>query len=141
MEGKLVGRKRHWCYQNVGEFLRRKWHLAEKCVQSCLGESRPGKDKIVVVWILWRRNGTGLKKSLQFCSGESRAGPKKFKGNWWGGTALVQAKCRGVFREKTARSGKRIVEVCFGESRPGTNKILLVWILWRGNGTVQKRSL
>ncbi|KRY62675.1 hypothetical protein T11_905, partial [Trichinella zimbabwensis] len=49
--------------------LGKKRHVAENCVQSCLTESRPGTDKIQVVWILWKGNGTGQKKSLQRCSG------------------------------------------------------------------------
>ncbi|KRY94983.1 hypothetical protein T11_17783, partial [Trichinella zimbabwensis] len=47
----------------------RKRHVVEKCVQSCLGESRPGTDKILVVCILWRRNGMLQKGSLHGCSG------------------------------------------------------------------------
>ncbi|KRY62223.1 hypothetical protein T11_1788, partial [Trichinella zimbabwensis] len=41
MEEELVWTKRHWAKQIVGEFLERKQHVAEICVQSCLRESRP----------------------------------------------------------------------------------------------------
>ncbi|KRY97779.1 hypothetical protein T11_17289 [Trichinella zimbabwensis] len=91
MDRELVGRKRHWGKQIVSEFLWRKQHVAEKCVQSCLRESRPVSAKIQVVWILWKGNGTGLKGSVQDFSGESCAGPKNL---------------RGVFGAKTARGGK-----------------------------------
>ncbi|KRY96401.1 hypothetical protein T11_14290 [Trichinella zimbabwensis] len=45
------------------ELVRRKRHVAEICLQSCLRESRPRSDKIQVVWILWKGNGTGQKKA------------------------------------------------------------------------------
>ncbi|KRY95053.1 hypothetical protein T11_17103, partial [Trichinella zimbabwensis] len=48
--------------------LGKKRHVAENCVQSCLRESRTGTDKIPVVGILWRGNGTVQKGSLQGCS-------------------------------------------------------------------------
>ncbi|KRY99299.1 hypothetical protein T11_8486, partial [Trichinella zimbabwensis] len=152
-------RKRHLAEKSLhgcsGEFLWRKRHVAEKCVQSCLMESRPVSDKIQVVWILWRGDGTGPKEGLQDCSGENRAGLKNG---------------RGVFGEKTARGGKiraklfggkppwaekmegkflwrkrHVVEKCVQsfllESRPSTDKILVVCILWRGDGTGPKGSL
>ncbi|KRZ66704.1 hypothetical protein T10_319 [Trichinella papuae] len=96
MEAELVGRKRHWVRQNVGEFLLGKRHVALKGVQSCFGENSPKREKILVVWILWR------------------------------GSGMVQKGSLGVFGEKTARGGKRIVEICFWESRPGTDKNLVV---------------
>ncbi|KRY94116.1 hypothetical protein T11_11588, partial [Trichinella zimbabwensis] len=64
--------------------LGRKRHVVEKCVQSCLRESRTRSDKILVVWILWKGDGTGRKEGLQECSGENRAGLKKWKESWWG---------------------------------------------------------
>ncbi|KRY96565.1 hypothetical protein T11_14830, partial [Trichinella zimbabwensis] len=79
MEVELVRRKRHWGKQIEGEFLGGKRHVAEKCVQSCLGERRPKTDKILVVWILWRGNGTVQKGSLQGCSGESRPLTRKME--------------------------------------------------------------
>ncbi|KRY98885.1 hypothetical protein T11_12427 [Trichinella zimbabwensis] len=105
MEGELVWRKQRWGQQIVWEFLWRKRHMAEKCVQSCLMESRPGSDKIEVVWILWRGDGTGPKEGLQDCSGESRAGRKNGRG--------VFGWC-GFCGEETARGGKeasKIVQV------------------------------
>ncbi|KRY97325.1 hypothetical protein T11_10079 [Trichinella zimbabwensis] len=63
MEEELVRTKRHWGKQIVGEFLEIKRHVAEIWVQSCLRESRTRSDEIQVVCILWRRNGTGLKKA------------------------------------------------------------------------------
>ncbi|KRY94146.1 hypothetical protein T11_449, partial [Trichinella zimbabwensis] len=78
----------------------RKRHVVEKCVQSCLGESRPGTAKILVVWILWSGDGTGSKGSLQDCSGESRAGPEKWKWSWWGGNGTGRKKAGDVARKK-----------------------------------------
>ncbi|KRY97433.1 hypothetical protein T11_8582 [Trichinella zimbabwensis] len=63
-----------------------------------------------------------------------------------GGVDFVEKKLHGAEKkpprlERTARGGKRIVEICFGESRQEMNKILVVRILCGGNGTVQKGSL
>ncbi|KRY99286.1 hypothetical protein T11_13328 [Trichinella zimbabwensis] len=47
----------------VGEFLGGKRHVAEKCVQSCLGERRHVPDEVLVVVILWGGSGTWQKKA------------------------------------------------------------------------------
>ncbi|KRZ66020.1 hypothetical protein T10_11055 [Trichinella papuae] len=52
-------------------------------------------------------------------------------------TALGDRKCRGVLEEKTARCEK-LQPNLFGESRTGTDKIQVGWILGKGNGTGQK---
>ncbi|KRY99555.1 hypothetical protein T11_3070 [Trichinella zimbabwensis] len=116
--------------QIVGEFLGIKQHVAEICVQSCLRESRPRSDKIQVVWILWKGNGTGQKKASNVVLVKSALCRKNRRGVGGGKTALGKAKCRGVFEEKTARGGKMRAKL-FGESHHRTDKIQLVWILWR----------
>ncbi|KRY97785.1 hypothetical protein T11_4720 [Trichinella zimbabwensis] len=84
----------------------------------------PGTDEILVVWILWRENGTGRKESLQDCSGESRAGLKNG---------------RGVFVEKTARGGKMRAKLFGGKPpRDGQNSGGVDYMEWRRHGAERK---
>ncbi|KRY97617.1 hypothetical protein T11_8734 [Trichinella zimbabwensis] len=66
--------------------------LGGKMGATLFGESLPGTDKIQVVWILWRENGTVQKGSLQGSSGDSRPGLKKWKGRWWGENGIGASK-------------------------------------------------
>ncbi|KRY98975.1 hypothetical protein T11_16080, partial [Trichinella zimbabwensis] len=145
MRAKLFGGKPPRDGQNSGgvHFVEKKRHAAERkppwLFRDVLGEktARGGKmraklfggkpfgtDEILVVWILYRENGTGRKESLQDCSGESRAGPKNG---------------RGVFVEKTARGGKMRAKL-FGGKPPqdGQNSGGVDYMEWRRHGAERK---
>ncbi|KRY98361.1 hypothetical protein T11_14066, partial [Trichinella zimbabwensis] len=98
MEEEMVWRKRHWGKQIVGE-------------------SRPGTDKIQVVWILWNGNGTEQKKSLLRCSGEIRSGLKKWKRRWWGENGTWRENGGNVVWGKSPRDGQNSGGVDFMERR------------------------
>ncbi|KRZ66705.1 hypothetical protein T10_3316 [Trichinella papuae] len=97
-----------------GELVLRKRYVVEKRVQSCLGESCSGPDKILVVRILCRGNGTVQKGSLLGCSGESRRPSKKWKVSWCGENGTWRKKnCRNLFWGKLARDGQNSTGVYF----------------------------
>ncbi|KRZ00182.1 hypothetical protein T11_1501, partial [Trichinella zimbabwensis] len=140
-----------------------KRHVAEKCVQSCLGESRPRSDKILVVWILlkgnrtgqrksphvvlvvwilWKGNGTGQKKGSKVVVVKSALGRKNGRGVSGGNRQVVW-----ILWCENDTGPKGSLQCCSAESRPVkesrpvSDKIQVVWILWKGNGTGQKKSL
>ncbi|KRZ64936.1 hypothetical protein T10_11049 [Trichinella papuae] len=117
MEGVLVGKKRHWGTENVGEFLRRKRHVAENCSQTCLGEGAQGRtkfswcgfwgretarwrkeaSKVVEVkaapWSFAGENGTWLKNGCKVVWGKAAPGRTKF-----GGVDFVERKRHGAVK-------------------------------------------
>ncbi|KRZ00187.1 hypothetical protein T11_6007, partial [Trichinella zimbabwensis] len=132
MEVELVGRKRHLGKQIVGELLGRKRqkkrHRAEKMPPRSFSTFRknaskvvwgksPRTDKIQLVWILWKENGTGQKKSPQGCSAEICLVPKKWKRSWWGENGTWQENACKVVGEKSPRDGQNSGGVDFVEGK------------------------
>ncbi|KRY94110.1 hypothetical protein T11_15857, partial [Trichinella zimbabwensis] len=72
----LVGGKRHWCKQMVEMFWGRKRHVVEKCVQSCLGESRPGRTKFLWCGFCGEKTGQGGKKASKIVPVKAALGRK-----------------------------------------------------------------
>ncbi|KRZ64994.1 hypothetical protein T10_6821 [Trichinella papuae] len=125
MEGVLVGRKQHWDRQKVGEIWGRTRHVAEKCVQSCLGESRPVPDKNSAGSDFVERKQHGAEKKPPWLIGRKPPCPKKMEGvlvarerHW--GTENV-----GEFLRRKRHVAEKCMQSCLGESCPMPDKILL----------------